>query len=445
MTDNYTSDFIFSLAEKYDIPFKHDKPSEILDESFDGFCKEYIEVVKNRDKNLKNYLLNKPRIFRTFLPWNPYVFNTIFQIQWYYDELIIYDPIVIEIQNFNNENKEEDKNNLRELIAFLNIFNDNISSGFLLFGSYDSFPTNSPDISTNNLESLVDLPEIREELDKLVHISKMEKYNGKDVVDFTIRTYYRGKYAFCTIIKEPDNQTPDSDGLYSWSIDLTGKRYVPTTVDEIKSMDAYDKVFNKIKNEYPNEISETLNYLTVGKSINTPVLFNRKLDELIVSNLPDIDKKNIKTEASNYYRLTLPFVNGIPAQHLFDIRNNMPNAFIDFRNTMFEIIYDLQQSDYEPELLELKLQQKVNPIVQKLEVEMKNSLSKSSVLGLGIPLASGLGALGFNQMGIDVPGLAGMIFGGLNISAELKVLIDHLTKKNELKTNPFYYLWKVQK
>ncbi|WP_319479156.1 hypothetical protein [uncultured Draconibacterium sp.] len=444
MTTNHTSEFIFSLAEKYDIPFKHDKPSEILDENYDGFCKEYIEVVKKRDKNLKNYLLKKPTIFKTFLPWSPYVFNTIFQIQWYYDELIIYDPIVFEILNFKTENKEEDKHKLRELITFLNIFNDNISSGFLLFGSYDSFAKDSPDIKTNNLENLIELPDIREELDKLVHISKMEKYNGQDVVDFTIRTYYRGKHSFCPIIKEPDNQTPNSNGLYTWSIDLTGERYVPTTVDEIKSMNAYDKVFDKIQNEYPNEIRETLNYLTVGKSINTPVLFNRKLDELIVRNLPSFDEKNAKVEANNYYRLTLPFVSGIPAQRLFDIRNNIPNAFIDFRNTMFEIIYDLQERNYEPQLLELKIQQKVNPIVQKLEVEMKNSLSKSRILGLGLPIATGLGALGFNQMGVDVTGIAGFLFGGLNLSAELKILTDHFTKKNELKTNPFYYLWNVQ-
>lgn len=444
MTTNHTSEFIFSLSEKYGIPYKHDNPVEIPDENYDGFCNDYIEYAKYRDENLKRHLLSKPTIFRTFLPWRPYIFDTVFQLQWYYDELVIYDPIVFEILNFKTGNKEEDKTKLREIISFLNFFNENISSGFLLFGSYDSLTTSTKSLTTNSFQELIALPEIREELDNLVYISKMEKSNGKETVDFTIRTYYRGKHTFCPIIKKPDNPIPNKDGTYTWSIDLIGSRYSPMTIDEVKSIGAYEKVFDKFEKEYPVEIRETLSYLTVGTEINTPILFNRKLDELIIGNLSGIDSTATKSKANNYYHLILPFVNGIPPKRLLDVRNNMPNAFLDFRNTMFEIIYDLQQSNYEPEILELKIQQKVNPILRRLEVEMKNSLKKAKILGLGVPLVSGFGAWGFWQMGLDITKIAGLLFGGASIPAELKVLTDHLTKKNELTANPFYYLWNVK-
>ena len=43
---------------------------------------------------------------------------------------------------------------------------------------------------------------------------------------------------------------------------------------------------------------------------------------------------------------------------------------------MFEIIYDYEKNGVEPEILELKIQQKINPLLRKLEVEMKNSVVK---------------------------------------------------------------------
>jgi hypothetical protein len=36
----YTSDFIFSLADKYQISLDDSKPAEFLDESYFGFCKD---------------------------------------------------------------------------------------------------------------------------------------------------------------------------------------------------------------------------------------------------------------------------------------------------------------------------------------------------------------------------------------------------------------------
>jgi hypothetical protein len=73
----------------------------------------------------------------------------------------------------------------------------------------------------------------------------------------------------------------------------------------------------------------------------------------------------------------------------------MPNAFLEFRNLMFDIIYDYKKSEVEPEILEIKIQQKINPLLRKLDAEMNNSLTKAKIIDAGLPLVSGIGALGF--------------------------------------------------
>ena len=62
----YISNFIFLLADKYHIQLDSTKQAEFLDECYFGFCKEYVELCQTRDINLKQHLIDKPSLFRTF-------------------------------------------------------------------------------------------------------------------------------------------------------------------------------------------------------------------------------------------------------------------------------------------------------------------------------------------------------------------------------------------
>ena len=153
----------------------------------------------------------------------------------------------------------------------------------------------------------------------------------------------------------------------------------------------------------------------------------------------------IKSKANDYLKLILPFVNGIPPERLFDIRSTMPNAFSDFRNLMFEIIYDCEKSDVEPDILDLKIQQKINALLRKLDAEMKNSLTKAKIIGAGLPLVSGIGILGLWYFGIDISKLTTLLLGGVNVAAEGTAITNYLTEQRTGRANSLYYLWKVQK
>lgn len=436
----YTSDFIFSLVDKYQIPLDNSKPTDFLDESYLGFCQEYLQQCKTRDVNLKQHLTNKPNLFRTFLPWREYIFDTVFQTQWYYDELIIYDPIFFEINHFKTGNNEEDKTKLRQLLSFLNALKDSINEGFLLFGSYDTFATTNKQFEANNFETLLSIPELREECDRLVQVYKMVSADGNEKSYFQVRSIYRNKQTFFPIFQDFEKIKSERD--FGITYDFIGSNYIPLTVEETKQGGYYERVYDSFKKDYPTEIREVLNYVEVGSSIKTPILFNRKLDELILSNISP-NEKIINSKANDYYKLFLPFIDGIPASRLFDIRARMPTAFLDFRNLMFEIIYDFEKSGVEQEILELKIQQKITPLLRKLETEMKNSVTKAKVIGAGLPLVSGIGALGLWHFGIDISKYATLVLGGLNI-AEATMFTNYLTEQRTGKSNTVYYLWKAQ-
>ena len=439
MTD-CTSHFIFSLADKYQISLDNTKPSEFLDENYYGFCQEYLELCKIRDINLKRHLTDNPNLFRTFLPWRPYIFDTVFQLQWYYDELVIYDPVYFEINNFKTGNIENDKSELRQLLSFLALLKDSINEGFLLFGSYDTFLTSNKKIADNKFENLLSVPELRYECDKLVQVYKMESEEGKEKSYFNIRANYRNKETFFTVVN--DFEKIKTEEGYAVNFDLIGSEYIPVSVESAKREGFYDRAYDGFKNDYPFEIREVLNYIDIGSNMKTPVLFNRKLDELILSKLSQEDKI-VKSRANDYYKLFLPFVNDIPANRLYEVRSKMPTAFLDFRGLMFEIIYDFEKSGVEPDILELKIQQKINPLLRKLEVEMKNSVTKAKIIGGGLPVVSGFGALGLWYFGIDISKYASLLLGGLNV-AGLTSFTNYLTEQKAGKSNTVYYLWKVQ-
>jgi hypothetical protein len=438
---NYTSDFIFLLAEKYQISLDSN-PTVFLDENYIGFCREYIEQSKIRDKYLKEYLRNNPNLFRTFLPWRPYIFGTVFQLQWYYDEIIVYDPIFFEITHFKSGQIEKDKQNLRGVLGYLNRLKDNINEGFLLFGSYDAFSTDPKIIDDNKFETLLSIPELREECDRLVEVYKMQSEEGKQKEYFNIRCFYRNKQNFFTVYKDVE-KLKDENG-YGITFDLVGSEYTRITLEDIKAGDFYDRAFDSFKEDYPFEIKEILNYVDIGSTIKTPVLFNNRLDELVLSNISNHDKI-IKSKANDYYKLILPFVDGIPPERLYDLRTNMPSSFIDFRNTLFEIIYDFEKSGIEKEVLELKIKQKVNPIINKLDSEIKNSITKAKIIGVGSAIVGSIGSLGLWHFGIDASKYASLLLSSASLTHQASVIANYLTENNTAKSNSLYYLWKVQK
>lgn len=82
--------------------------------------------------------------------------------------------------------------------------------------------------------------------------------------------------------------------------------------------------------------------------------------------------------------------------------------------------------------------------MKKLDAEMQNSITKAKIIGAGLPIVSGLGALGLWHFGIDISKYAALLLGGANITGLGGALTNYLTEQRNGQANALYYLWKVQ-
>lgn len=436
---NHTTNFIFELAVKYDISFDDLKPKEFSNENLQLFCDDYIKKSLQRDIILKIYLKDNPKIFRTFLPASPYLFDTVFQVQWYYDELVVFDPISYLINDSKDENLEDRKGKLRNMLHYLNRLKNSINSGFLLFGSYEVFKTENNQFDNVELENLLLKPEVINECDKLVKVHKMESEEGLAKGYFQIRSEYRGQFSIFNNFVNIENLK--SENGYSLSIDFANSKYIPLSVEDSKQGGFYEEAYKRFHKDYQIEFKEIYNYLNIGNEISTPVLFNRKLDQLILKNLTESNSIS-KSYANDFYKLFLPFVNGIPPEKLFDLREKMPDAFVDFRNYLFELIYDLEQNNIDPEIINIKIEQKVKPILRKLDAEIKNSINTVKIMGIGVPIVAGVATLGLSYF--DIPQATQYLLGGINALNQAITFNNYRSENEVYKTNNLYYLWKIQ-
>jgi hypothetical protein len=439
MTKDYTSEFIFSLADKYGVDYVTSKPCQTTDEEYDSFCQEYSVLSKKRDVALKKHLISNPKNVRTFLPWRPYIIDTVFQTQWYYDEVVIYDPIYFHINQFKEDDPIKNKENLRYILNAFKALRESISEGFLLFASYESFTESTKSLTENNFESLLSIKEVQEELTTLPRWYRLENPPGSEKPYYSIRAYYRNKQTFFTVVTDYE-KIKNPDGTAGIEFNFMAD-HTELGLEHIKQAGIFDRCFDSFKVDYPYEIKETLRYLEIAPSIKTPVLFNRRLDELIVASVSQ-DIIIPTSRANNNYSLFLPYVDGIPMERLLEIRMKMPDAFLDFRSAMFDLIYEIQKGTSEQELIELKIRQKVNPILKSLDAEMKNTVSKAKIMSLGVPLASGIGSLGLLSFGIDPSKYASVLLGGIGV-VEVTALANYIIESRKNQSSDFYFLWKA--
>lgn len=438
MEKSITSDFMFTLADKYGIAYAYDNYKHITDEEYNGYMKEYAEYSRKRDDALKAYLLANPDKARTFVPWRGPVLETTLQIQWYYDELVLHDPVYIQLFHLNKESIEDNKYQLTALLNGMKKLRESMQSGFLLFGSYDGF-NQGLELSTNKFEDFFSLTEVQEECALIPEWYEMEVPENAKGSYSSIRGFYRNMQSMFFVLNNEEAIKENAIGGLHFNF-VGEHRHL--SAEDLRSRQLLVRCYESFKAEYHVEVADTLRYLEMAPKIQTPMLFDRKLDELIVALLAK-EQKLSNSMGRDCYGLFLPYVDGIPAERLLDLRNKMPNAFLDFRNAMFEIIYDLKSSGVEGNALELKIRRKIDPIIKSLDVEIKNTLTKTKIIGIGGALMPAVGSLSLTAFGIDPTHYAGLLAGGVALT-ELGSLASYLTDKRKQEANDFYYLWKAR-
>lgn len=432
---NYKSTEIFSIAKKYNLFSSYVNPYEITNEDFLNFCNEYKNHAKIRDRNLINHVQGNPVLFRTFIPYNRNLPFTLSQVVWYYDEIIVADPLrgmmmkeernVIEIQ--------DDKKYVYEVIQFLKRFQDSIEEGFVLLSSDNAFPKFEDDIKEN--KSYLDLIEDKEvltELEKLIDIG-IQKLDGKNING--VIAEYRGLRTMKFV------PTTNKAEAFMSFVD----KYERGTPEDLERLGMRDMIEGDMRKSFVYDIGSITSNLLIAENFKSHAMFSRKLDEAVLRKL-NMNVNNYKSDYNNTaFKVTLPFVSGIPTERLVELRMKMPNIFEDFRHHMAELVLKIQEEEKDnPEMVNYKVKGEINKQLIQFEKEQNIALKRTKVIGIGTPVLSLLGTLAIQTFGIDLNNLM-LISGGAISATELTTLYNYLKNKEEAKANSLYYLWKVNK
>lgn len=137
-------------------------------------------------------------------------------------------------------------------------------------------------------------------------------------------------------------------------------------------------------------------------------------------------------------------MSGVPAERLIDLRLKMPDAFIDFRSNMLEIVKEaMSGEDQDPNLIPELVKSKIVPQLRTLDGEMNSALKKSRILGYGIPIVSGAAVLVGGALSAPITPLIALGVGGT--LGGVKAAADYEESRNKLQSHPFYFLWKARK
>jgi len=427
MSGEHLSSGLFAIAENVGIPLQLGVDEPLEDQQYETFCDKYRTWAEQRDVLLKEHLGRSKQAFRTLVPYTPRAFGLGYQVQWYFDESLIRDPIEILIEQEVKEHQLEDRKiQLRQTIQWLATFLPALKAGYLmLYGK--GAREQPPDIDRHQSEELAKRSGIAEALMEAVRWG------------LEVRTADDGRKWH---VSQADLDTAFSYGWHATALQgeatspaiRVGEKLTEVSREEVERVVGPQAV-DAVHALFPLEIEGTLRTLAVATSMSAVPLFDRQVDGLIIQTASNIPEGAFIQVGS--LNLTLPYLEGVPPDALVELRQNDPQAFAEFRLLMNDVVRRAQAGELS-EPLEQVAAREVLPHLRTLEAEFKalrQTRRYATVFGLG---AIAAGALGGVMLG---PAMGAL--GAVAVPAAQSFL-GSFQKEGVLVSNPFYWLWRAR-
>jgi hypothetical protein len=446
MKDLSKSAFIFDLTDEFQIFSLSGTANEFTDEAFNLFCDKYKSLSQQRDTALFQYLNSTPNLFRTHLPHSKWAIAVAFSVVWYYDELIVSDP-VLQLINSDKTTPEQKKYHLQQLLTFLKSCRESIDGGFLLFSGNDLTPDKTGLFEAES-KSLVNVPQVLDAFEQISRMVKKSSPINENVADnlTQLEILYDGLWGeIRTMGMYIPPHVFDANKLTNGIYYDFMTPYQRLTKEELISFNKAD-MLESLKHEYSKDISIVLETITNAQRLNSPVLFYREADCIAAKSYAASNNKQVVDLLTDttIYDCLVPYVDGIPAERLFDVRNQVPEAFKDFRAFLFELVMKTMKSTDNPAEFKFKVDNEINKMIRQLSVEMNNSKNKWRFQGIAAPLIMLTGSLTLLSSGIDYSKLLSTFLGSGGLIQSLNTWNNVTADKNKSTLNPVYFLWKAQ-
>ena len=430
------SDNIFTLASGFGIPLSPGAQEPVEDGTFREFKRQYLEWSDARDRALARHLSATPNLFRVYLPYSNRVFHLAAQVLWYLDEILIRDPVITRL-TLLEERLEAQKIETCETLQFLSHFREPIEQGYLLLAGPSLAPL-LPDERPPIVETLLENPQVKEALRRAVQCG------------YEVRPDSSGNPTGVYQV------LLDSGGCLGFSMNVAGRtsvaspaiqigeRLPPIDPEELLKKGLNVDPLKQIEHLFPREIHRALHAAELAQQFEAGVLFDRDVDGVIVSEAHARVDESRQLAAVGVLDLTLPYVRGIPPERLSALRENIPEAFLDFRGRLLEVVkHSIAEGAKEKEEIRRRVEREVLPRVRDLDSELTGALRKARILALGLPLVSGAAVLIGVTAAVSTSALLAVgVAGG---AGAIKAVADAVQADRRGAAHPFYFLWKARR
>lgn len=390
-------------------------------EDFQEFRKQYTAASELREEQLRRYVREKD-YYRTFMPVSSHTFGAINEVIWYYNEILLSDPVLFVIHD--NRYQEQGQIYLAgEAINALLRLKKEIEAGYVLLTNAGTGVDH--EAFKEQAALLFELPSVADGFAREVQVFKQKAHlpNGEDIGMLQLMAYYDGWSMNMqpTGMYWPENVPKEKfkDGI---QYNFTGT-FERMSRHELRQL-GKETIITNLQPTFLIDAKQTIGALVSSEELNTPGLFLRHIDFQVAqthilvqgeaASQPPIDKMQV-------YRSILPFVSGIPSERLMEVREEIPEAFLCFRGLIFRLHQEAQTKGYSPEETKEWIRTKVSGQRMNLEREMKSLLRKSK----------------YSRSEAD------QIFLSGSLSQSLPRVPSPATALNPLIGHPMFYLWKA--
>ncbi|HXP52621.1 MAG TPA: hypothetical protein VN922_21890 [Bacteroidia bacterium] len=437
--DYSKSTFIFDLIDKYQVVSSSALSQTFTDVMFEAFSKEYIEMAERRDDSLNLYLVSNPKLFRCYLPPSKWTFGVAREVVWYYDELIIDDPIC-KIINDEGKTVNYKKETIARILSNMGLFKECIEGGYLYFTSAHLIREKEGKYITkaNDLLAYSDVQTAFENWSPMGQKRSPINDNPEDDL-IQLQARYAGHFLEIEPMGMyiPEHIMKSSEKLKNGITFNFVSPYTRLTKEEIIKYGKQD-ILDSLRGVYAEDAAIIIHTVDNSKIFNCPILFFRDVDSIVATkyietNLTDSINPTIEKVI---YDCIVPYIQGIPPERLFEIRNKIPNAFFDFRFYLYEIVKETQKEVDNPEEFRFRIENKIRAKLNSLEGEMKTAWT-NFVFKSASSLAMLIGTLSVNSFFTGVLGSGGII-------NEIGAIRGLVNSRKEQSKNPAYFLWRAQ-
>jgi hypothetical protein len=394
MTQHLSVDAL-RLAAEFDIPLTFGELAPLSDTDYFEFSRRYREWSKKRDQALRAHITNTPTLFRALLPYSERVLATASQVVWYLDEILTKDP-VLQFLDAAESNVEGAKDNLRRTLQILAHFRWAMESGFILFYGEPFGPSNPKEPLPHAAQLATDT-EVRDALIEAAYCGYEQRVSTEGIPGalYQIKLDAGGIFG-CALegVKVPAGET--------FTVRLPLGQDLPKVSAEKLRQILMHNPFEQADGIFGREIQRALLAAEAAKNARSAILFDRTVDGLILNKAGfqlDVPRQTAVAQVLN---VAAPYLKGVKPEHLAQIRDELPNAFRDFRARLHRIVDDGMRDGLESvEELRLRADGEISPAIQALDSELQAEARRGRIIGYGTPAIVAAGLLAGAVAGFD--------------------------------------------